>query len=335
MESAPRSTRVSNPVVPVVAAELIQVRRTGLSGLNLAFSPDGKVLAVAGNASSRALRVQRWRLPSLEPVQTFSLAQPADHVAFAPDLSRIVTSFDEIPSHHLRLQVCDGATGQVLGEQLRDPLETTYTMALSYSPQGDKIAACEGFPAGYNGRLTLWSVKQRLQQVPGEDNFDWDVPIRCLAFSPTGSEVAFGTEDGILALCSSSSYKTLWARMERAKGALNTRAMAVTFSQDGKLVAAGCSDGVVWLLDARTGQSVHLLRAQAKAVSSVAFMPGTPVLASGDTQGAIHFWSARTGKPCGTTNTAYGSVLSMSFAPDGSILAAAHEDGTVAMWRIR
>ena len=118
-------------------------------GDSLAFSPDGKTLAVGGFGGA----VQLWRLPggtlagTLPPGNT----GPIDAVAFSPDGATLVTG-----SAHGTVQLWDVATRQPVG----DPLQGQDAPALSvaFNPRGTLLASGSG-----HGSVRLWDVRYLTQ----------------------------------------------------------------------------------------------------------------------------------------------------------------------------
>ncbi len=75
-------------------------------------------------------------------------------------------------------------------------------------------------------------------------------------------------------------------------------AYSVAFSPDGKIVAAGDSNGRAYLWNVATGKPVSTLSdSVSKGVNSVAFSPDGKVVAAGDCNGRAYLWNVATGKP--------------------------------------
>ena len=111
----------------------------------------------------------------------------------------------------------------------------------------------------------------------------------------------------------------------------------VTFSPDGKLLAAAYGDRDVRLWNPATGQAVGALLTDAGprvGVNGVAFSPDGKLLATADADGTVRVWSLATGQdpraPLATYTVTGGGVNGVAFSPDGKLLATADADGTVA-----
>src|SRR5262249_2318927 len=72
------------------------------------------------------------------------------------------------------------------------------------------------------------------------------------------------------------------------------RVRSVTFSPDGRLMAAAGADGVVCLWDAKTQQPLGQLEGHTGEVAAVAFTPDGATLASAGADGSVRLWNVAT-----------------------------------------
>ena len=129
--------------------------------------------------------------------------------------------------------------------------------------------------------------------------------VQSLAFSPDGKTLAFGgNSDRVVG----GSYVKLWdVQSEKTKGGTRFAAKTVmavrdggadnlTYSPDGKLLAAGDRHGAVRLFDAQTGEVKQVLEAHRGVVRGIAFLRDGQTLVSGSEDKTVKLWDVQTGR---------------------------------------
>ncbi|MFB4316180.1 TIR domain-containing protein [Actinomadura sp. 21ATH] len=196
---------------------------------------------------------------------------------------------------------------------------------------------------------------------------------RPLAYSPGGSVLAVGCEDGGVIVCDAVTGAPLRTLLGH-----RGRAYAVAFDSGGNLLVTGAADGTVRIWDLATGRAAHTLTVHPEGVWPVVVGPGPdPLVAAGDAAGTIRVWDSATGalrhelrghdapvytaefdpaaslmvtgdaggtlrvwdlatgEPRRTLTGHRGAVFRAVFHPDGTVLAAGDEAGAVRLWDIR
>ena len=253
------------------ALQLSSVDDPGPYGLwALAFSPDGKTLAVISkglreldlvDVRSRAVRrVERF------PFDAATRSFTNYGLAYSPDGRTLLTSeaiFDEA-GNHIRTELVfrDGATGRRLGRTIDAGTlgtEEPYVghgprLALSFTPDGRSIVADD------TRRAVVWDAKtgRRLRTF---------APALSFAVSPAGDELVIGREDGSVALASLDTGK-----MRELSGHHGGAVNGAAFTPDGKSVLTAGTDGDVLVWDVASGTiretlSGHVANVQAPAVT--------------------------------------------------------------------
>jgi WD40 repeat protein/serine/threonine protein kinase len=202
------------------------------SGLRtVAFSPDGRLLAAAGVASSP---VAVWDLAT--GTQTAALhghTWVVGQVAFRPDGRRIAAA-----SHDGTVRVWDVTTGK---EVVRPPLRhAARATAVAFSPDGGRLAT-----ASLDGTVRVWDATS---WKPLLVRSDAAAGVWCVAFSPDGRRLAWGSTDATVKVADAAT----WEVLETLRGHTGW-VQSVAFSPNGRQIASASADGTVKVWDTPGG----------------------------------------------------------------------------------
>nr|MDQ3745994.1 serine/threonine-protein kinase [Acidobacteriota bacterium] len=117
------------------------------------------------------------------------------------------------------------------------------------------------------------------------------------------------------------------------------RVESISFTPDGKTLAAAVLDGTVRMWDAKSGSIKRTLKGGKFGVISVAFSPDGSRMAYMNSDATISLWDMRTVEikqtlahnPEKNFGSDMGAVL---FSPNGRMLASIHHDGEVKLWDV-
>jgi len=193
--------------------------------------------------------------------------------------------------------------------------------------------------------IKLWDITsgQKKSELPGKGGINIWLPEfgAGVVITPDGKKLAIsnGFTNGF------AKGITLWdlATHEIVNPSLGKRKdILLTFlvlSPDGKILAAGDSNGLVRLWDMATGDELlpHL-QAHSESVVSAAFSPDGKVLATASLDQTIKLWDLATWRDLAAwhePDTLKGhdsGVWAVTFSADGRRLASGGQDQTVRLW---
>lgn len=147
---------------------------------------------------------------------------------------------------------------------------------------------------------------------------------RSVAFSPDGTLLATGREDGkflLWELPSGKKHHTL------PVSALDVQ--SVVFSQDGATLAAGVN-GLATLWDVATGK--RQLRLWGVSTDALAFSRDAKTLATGGSDCSVRLWDVATGKETSAAAGHQGGVAGVTVSSDGKVIGTSGYDREVRLW---
>ena len=285
---------------------------------SVVFSPDGQMLASAGNDNT----IRLWDLsaPAAPPIELAANAGPVFDVAFSPD-GQTLASGD--------------AGGTVRLWDLADP-----TASPSVLPGHDGAAATVAFNSdgkmlasgGEDGVVRVWDPND--PTAAPSTLIDRENGISAVAFSPAGGKLAVsGLANGTVLLWDLANPSAVPSPLPGT----GRRVLALAFSDDGETLATGSEDGSVrsWDLTQPEPSPIDFPDHEDQ-VTSVAFSPDSTILASGSRDGTARL--RETSNPSAAPVELIGgrgAILSLAFSPNGQRLVSSMDDGTIRLWTAR
>jgi WD40 repeat protein len=290
-----------------------QTLQLGLPATRLTFSPNGSMLGFA--SYGEPLRI--WETSEARVVRSLKAQTWIRALAFSPD-DRFLVSGDNDVDNGSRLMVWDVTTG-ALRAMARSDLWPSLELV-------DASARYLGKP------LQDGDAKERALQTAQEGLEIWN--CLCLAISPSGGILASaGTETAEPQPCKSVirlwSFPNLseWRVLNGHVGYI----AALSFTDDGGVLASASDDGTIILWDVERGKPLFTLNGHSDSVRAVSFALGGNLLASGSDDGTVRVWDVISGEAARVLKGHAGSVAKVAFQPDGTIVSAGH-DGIVIIW---
>jgi Tol biopolymer transport system component len=231
-------------------------------------------------------------------------------VAFAPDGKAVATTGADGT-----VRVWDHSTGQ---ETLKLELPGEGA-GVAFSPDGKTLAAAS---RGKAAALLVWDISgKEIWRSAGRNAAAW---AGAVTFSPDGSRIVAGAEDGGVVVFDAPSGKMVIVYQRGQGGG------AVACSPDGKLLVGADGGGNVHLLASRTGKLVRVWQCK-NAATSLTFLPDGTKVAVVDGGKAVRMLDMATGQE-GTAFQGDDAIQAVAFSPDGKQAVTAGKGGEVVLW---
>jgi len=274
----------------------------------VAFSPDGRVLAVGYHDKSTVL----WNVSTGKEVGKWK-EQDADirHVAFSPN-GKLLASVCRLGTVTLR----DIETGA----QVLSFTADTFVSSLTFNRDGRTLILGSTFD---QAKLYDAATGRLLRTLGPKDCY-------AVAVSPNGAQLAIGPVEGRgVELWDIAAGRRVRAMDDRSSGA-----RSVAFSSDGRLVAAAVAGRAIKIWDTATGKELKILGFASVPANSVAWSHDGEWLATAFEDGAVMLWRLGAESQVQALIGSQEPANSVAFSPDSRMLASASDDKLVRLWQI-
>ncbi|MEV8593146.1 hypothetical protein [Streptomyces sp. NPDC052012] len=312
---------------------------------DIAFSPDGGLLAVATPSGVRLLEAETWR-PAVPALGREQGRGWTNALAFSPDGRLLAVGRHEFSRS---VQLWDVHHRVPAGPPW--PVWTGTPTALAFSPDSRRLAV-----GSEELGVSVWDITgdgpvEVARREPRDDAHEF-TRVRDVSFSPDGSRlavcgsagaalwdpegdcwsplpdgrfvdvVAF-TPDGRQVVSAGFRQLSLHSAEDPSPGteiALNGRAKALAFSSDGSVLAVSCGESID-VIDMESARVVNSIPLGSSRAAVVALHPVTGVLVSGHSDGELRVWP-HFSEPAQTPDLARFTSNLVVAASDGRFLAA-------------
>ncbi len=110
--------------------------------------------------------------------------------------------------------------------------------------------------------------------------------------------------------------------------------LAIAYSPQGHLLAAGTSAGEIRIYDALSGGLQLTCQGHTDGVWALAWSPDGSLLASSSDDHTVRLWDCHSGHCLSVLQGHSNRVRAIAFSPDGTILASGSDDATIRLWDI-
>jgi WD40 repeat protein len=324
-------------------------RNIGRSTWGLAFSPDGRLLAI----TTRSRAVQFLETDTGRVLRPFVIEEGSlSQASFSPDGTRLAAITQDG-----RLYFCDVNKRRMIPPMLS---HTSEIISLAFSPDGKTLAT-----GSLDRTVKLWNVTtgRELRTIRAHGSkvnsvgwsFDgkllvtggsegtvkvWDVFTQALPVLPdqpvkSYRGTIFSSTAELMALgVTFNSHVKIWNLSTGQElsdlGEGGDKILCVAFSNDGEMVAIGSTDQFVKIREVRTGKVISTLTGF-NSVRGLCFSPDGKTIISDTDQGNLILWEVSSGRELASLNSGNSSYCAV-FSPDGKLLASADQDGSVKLW---
>jgi len=311
----------------VVRKEPLQSIRT------LAFSPDGKYLAIgAGGNSVKLWDLQRGsKVTYLKGkfgwINSVAFSLNGKYLA-AAGKGRTIRVW-EIGGEKIRSIDLEGKTGWI--------------NSISFSPNGDYLAA-----GGRGKGVRIWEVKKkRVIKTLGSSNAiaslflsaDKRDCVNSIAFSPDGKYLAEGNDfDDLVKIWDvekgAVSKKLRHSSFFGGMFSLKFKFKSVAFSSDGKYLAAGSDRKVVKMWSLSGEEEIRDFQKNFGWARSIAFSPEGHRLAMGGDGKTVKVWDTENAAETKTLKGNSWRVSCVAFSRNGKYLAVGGAGNKINIWNV-
>ncbi len=309
---------------------------------SVAFSPDGKTIAAGYVGAENVTGVVLWDTATRHRLTVDALEVSEGDVysvAYSPDGKMIAAGYGGLSGGGVVLW--DAASRRRLAAA---PLRAKegHAHSVAFSPDSKIIAA------GCGRGVVLWDAANRKRLTEAQLVVN-EGEVNSVAFSPDGKTIAAGygsVGPGAIGIGGVVLWDTA-GRTRLPESPLTVKqgsVISVTFSPDGKTIAAACGFGgngvMIWDVASRERIADFPLTVREGSVSSVAFSPDGKTIAAGYRPagprfvgpGGVVLWNAAGGMPLAEAplRVKDDKVSSVAFSPDGKAIAAGSDRGLVA-----
>ena len=288
----------------------------------IAFRPDGKALAVAGDDGVvRTFEVDTGKNTFTSPPRTARI----ESVAYSPN-GKMIAVGDS--ASQVAVYAPDAKNSLAMGVQ---GVRNGETLGVGFTADSGGVFAC-----GKEGTVQLFAgpnpdgtsagnTSTRLREFIGHTD-----TVNALVVTPDGKSLVTAGTDRTVRVWDVTSAKPL-----RSFQGHMTKVLALAVRGDGKQIASASDDGAIRLWDLNTVDEHRALTDAGDSLWAVAFSPDGKRVATAGADKTIRVYGTASGKLEISIPDAHKSAItSLAYFPDGTKLVSAGGDRVVKVWDI-
>jgi serine/threonine-protein kinase len=288
--------------------------------LSLAFSSNGQRLASSGVDS----RVRVWDLKTDPPVQIARLRgqnfSDLQALVFGPDRRTIYAGATTSDGAVIGWNGLGGEGEGLIGTRA----DQACIEMLSIGTDGTLLAAA------CSRSVWIWSIN-RTGFRSWRTLTEFTCPVKAVAFSPVGRQIATGDEAGGVRVWDLGRvWNTEVIRINAHTAAVAT----LMYSPNGKWLATSGMDNRIHIWDLAAKSTIGSSFEVPSAVAQLRFLQGGSQLMVVTRDGQIVVWDIQTGSRRWTSNLGVGFLVAIAVADDGHHIASAASDGSISLFEL-
>lgn len=291
----------------------------------VAFSPDGKLLAASGDDGVIRLYDPKTARPLEELV---GQAAATNTLVFGPE--RLLVSIADDKNVTLWDSNPPWQIAGVLGPKPEAPLDVAPSpfvnrvLSLAFSPDGKLLATGGGDPSR-SGELMLWNMETKsfLKAFPDAHSDT----VFSIDFSHDGKLLATGAADKFVKVHDVESGKLV-----RSFEGHTHHVLGVSFKADGSRVASSGADNAIKIWNMETGEQFRTIANYAKQVTSITYVGVGDNLISGSGDKTVKMHRSNDGGNYRTLAGPTDFVYAVGANRDETIAVGGGEDGVFRAW---
>jgi WD40 repeat protein/serine/threonine protein kinase len=295
----------------------VNTYHAGLDILSATYSPDGKILAVAGGRNIRDNNIYVLDAFTLTEKQVLK-----GHSGAVTDLA--------FSNNTVLISVSADGTVRIWNLETAENIQTfnhkfsSQSVSIAISPDGNKVAV-----GGKDvSTITIWDPHSGMQ-IGGPLTGHAD-GVLSLAFSPRGNILASGSQDKTILLWDVNLQQPVASPYTGHTDWI----IDLSFSPDGSMLASSSADNTILLWDTASHRPTSQpLLGHTDWITSIAFNSAGTLLASGSHDKTILLWDVNERQRIGGPLIGHTDwINAIAFSPDGGLLTSAGDDQRAISW---